>query len=393
MRMQWIRLALALLLVIVFSGCSVYYSNEEAGPITGLYLEVPANDAHYAINQPVEVTARATTGPGVMLSQMWLQVDELDTLPLTVRIESSSADGGVWVGVANWSAGVPGDHKLRIRAVTQDGQEATSDSITVHIFAQPTPQPIEPGLTSTPPLAVTPVVPTAVILPTNTPTPTPTSRPTDTPTPRPTDTPTPTPTPQATVNFWADATTIQAGSCTTVHWETSNVQAVFFDGQGVAGWGSHQTCPCSAETHTLDVLLRNGSHDIRTLTINVTGYCVTPTPPQDRTPPPAPVPIGPGSNNPNDPQQACHPVVLRWNAVSDPSGIQGYRVNLQWYDGAQWQSSPPYFIVYDTSVDVTEWTEPHEYVDNPLRWAVWAIDNAGNHGPQSPWLYFECVIE
>jgi len=36
---------------------------------------------------------------------------------------------------------------------------------------------------------------------------------------------------------------------------------------------THQTCPCSPEGHTLDVLLRDGTHDIRTLTINVTGSC------------------------------------------------------------------------------------------------------------------------
>ncbi len=388
MRAQRIRLMmmLSLLLAVVLSGCSLYYNNrEEAGPISGVFIDNPLDGAWIGIDQSVTVQGRVTAGPEILTIQMWLQVDEYDALPMTVEMTSQGAGGGLWFGQANWISGVPGEHQLRIRAVTDAGEEATSESITIHVSPQITPVPIQSEPTSTPPLWVTPVVPTVVLQVTPTPTPTPS------PTHRPTDTPTPMPTSAAYINFWADATTVPAGTCTTIHWETAEVAGVYFDGQGVAGVDSHQVCPCASESHTLDVLLRDGSHDVRTLTINVTGYCVTPTPPRDTTPPPAPAPIGPGSLDPNQPTLICGTVVLQWNPVSDPSGIQGYRVNLQWYDGSQWQSSPPYFIVYGTSLDVTEWTAPHEY-QHPLRWAVWAIDNAGNHGPQSPWLYFECSV-
>jgi len=121
--------------------------------------------------------------------------------------------------------------------------------------------------------------PTGTPMPTNTPTstPTPTATPTGTPTSTatPTSTPTPsiTPSPTPSISFWADPNPVQAGFCTTVHWETANVQAVFFDGRGVVGVDAHQTCPCNPESHTLDVLLRDDTHDIRTLKINVTGIC------------------------------------------------------------------------------------------------------------------------
>ncbi len=398
---------------------------------------------------------------------MWLRVDGHDTIPLSV----SGAGADLWQGMAMWTPGIPGDHSLSVRAQAEDG-EATSESIEIHVVAQPTPAPLLAAPTGTPGLMVTPLEMTAIplgpvleltadatslaagsctflrwrvsnvqpqsidldgqpvasegslqVCPCQTTTynlivlaedkyvqsvtinvtgscATSTPQPTRTPvpTPRPTNTPLPTSTPQALINFWAEATTVPAGSCTTIHWETANVQAVYFNGQGVAGVGTYRACPSTTcETYTLDVVLRDGSHDIRTLTICLsapqpTQPPSTQPPPEDKTPPPAPVPIGPGSNNPNDPTQQCGTTVLRWNSVSDPSGIQGYRVNLQWYDGNQWQSSEPYFIIYGTSADVTQWTRPHEYL-HTLRWAVWAIDNAGNHGPQSPWLYFACALE
>ncbi len=534
MRVQWIRLAFALLLAAALSGCSLYYSErEEVGPITGLYLEVPGNDARFGINQSVEVIARATTGPGVMLSEMWLQVNNHDTLLLTVGIESTSADGGVWRGTTTWSAGVPGDHRLRVRAVTQSGEEATSDSITVHIFAQPTPQPIRPGPTAMPAMElmadstsltagscttlrwrVSGIQPQSIelngqpvaaqgeqqVCPCQTTTydlivladdkyvqsvtlnvtgecGTPTSPPpqreisfradpaavqaggcttlswkTDPnvgsstlngqpvewygsqqacnlcapqtytlevvwadgvrdartvtvnvtgacvrPTQVPTKTPTPTAFPQATINFWADATMIPAGTCTTIHWQTANVQAVYFNGQGVAGEGTYQACPnTTCETYTLDVVLRDGSHNVRTLTVCLTAApppTESPTPPRDTIPPPTPTSLKPGNTDPAKPQDlgSCSPVVLRWEPVTDQggSGLQGYRVSLQRNNNGQWLSLEPYFIIYEPSVDVTRWLG----AGWDYRWNVWAIDNAGNHGAPSVWRYFSCPLQ
>ncbi len=214
-------------------------------------------------------------------------------------------------------------------------------------------------------------------------------------TPTPTSTPWPTQ-PQAQVNFWADATTIPAGSCTTIHWQTENVQAVYFNGQGVAGAGSFQACPnTTCETYTLDVLLRDGSHDIRTLTICLTAPSPpteSPTPPRDTTPPPVPVSLKPGSTDPAHPQilDSCSPVVLRWEPVTDQggSGLQGYIVHLQRNNNGQWQRIEPYFIIYEPSVDVAQWLQ----AGWDYRWSVEARDNAGNYSGQSVWRYFGCPV-
>jgi len=114
----------------------------------------------------------------------------------------------------------------------------------------------------------------------------------------------------------------------------------------------------------------------------------------DSAAPPPPTPIEPGSADPADPANLypCSQVILYWEPVDeDPggSGILGYRVSLQRYayDTEQWESIEPYFIIYEPFVDVTEWLSVGTY-----RWNVWAIDNAGNHGEPSLWLYFECPI-
>jgi len=220
-----------------------------------------------------------------------------------------------------------------------------------------------------------------------------------TPTPPPTLTPTPMPTafPQATINFWADATTIPAGTCTTIHWQTANVQAVYLNGQGVVGEGTYQACPnTTCEIYTLDVVLQDGSHDIRTLTICLTAAPPPPSatpPPQDTTPPPAPASLKPGSTDPGKSEDlgSCSPVVLRWEPVTDQGGssLQGYVVSLQRNNNGQWQSIPPYFIIYEPSVDVTQWLG----AGWDYRWNVTARDNAGNYSAPSVWRYFSCPLQ
>ena len=371
MKSRWILTSLFLLLL---AACGPQ-APLQVGAASHAWIDAPLNGTRVQPGTAVPILAHASM-PGVV-AQMELLVNGASASPMALV---TLADGLV-EGKLTWTPPGAGAYALTVRATAADG--ARTDSSVVWVIA------------SGEPLVATPLAPpTPSPVPTEMPTPppTPTAYPVATPLPAPTATsiPTPTPTPPPAINFWADATTVPAGTCTTIHWETANIQAVFFDGQGVVGVDSRQVCPCTPETHTLEVLLRDGSHDVRTLTINVTGSCVTPTPPRDTTPPPVPAPLEPGSSDPNHPQELCGDVILRWNAVSDPSGIQGYRVNLQWYDGSRWQSSEPYFIIYGTSVDVTQWRDQHTYF--PFRWAVWAIDNAGNHGSQSPWLYFECII-
>jgi RNA polymerase sigma-70 factor (ECF subfamily) len=263
-----------------------------------------------------------------------------------------------------------GPHLIDFSAPTSTAAP-TATTIPTHA-ALPT-QPAEPTRpTSTPISTSTPV-------PTSTPTPIPTPiPPTRTPTlPPPTDTPAP------HVEFWADATTVTAGTCTTIRWKTANVQAVYFDGNGVPGNGSHQTCPCKDETHTLDVTLLDGSHDVRQITIHVTGTCVTPTP--DRQGPPAPAHIAPIDST----VLSCRTsVTLSWSGVNDPSGVSGYYVRLERRVGTTtWQSVGQWGPVSETQLAVP--------VSCGLgyRWSVRARDGVRNLGPWSAWEQFGIGID
>lgn len=73
----------------------------------------------------------------------------------------------------------------------------------------------------------------------------------------------------ASINFWVDNGTIDAGQCTTLHWDVQNVSAVYLDEQGVAGQGSQQVCPPGTTTYTLRVVLQDGSQQTRQITVTV----------------------------------------------------------------------------------------------------------------------------
>ncbi|MBN1815462.1 MAG: sigma-70 family RNA polymerase sigma factor [Anaerolineae bacterium] len=244
--------------------------------------------------------------------------------------------------------------------------------------ARPTHTPTEVHPTSTP------VVPTPV------PTRTPSSVPSRTPSPTPTHTTTPTPpsptltsTPAPFIEFTADANTVPAGTCTTVRWKTAHVQAVYFDGNGVPGEGLHQTCPCTAETHTLDVTMPDGSHDAREITIHVTGSCVSPTP--DTQGPPAPTSLTPS----DDVILSCRrAVILSWDAVKDPSGVAGYYVRLEKRVNKAWEPVGEWGPLDETQTGV-----PAPSCGLGYRWAVRARDGAGNLGLWSPWATFGIGVD
>jgi len=195
--------------------------------------------------------------------------------------------------------------------------------------------------------------------------------------PAPSATPSPLPGPQ--VDFGASAQSIQAGDCLVVQWHTCGVDGVYFDGQPVSGSGSLYVCLCTARTFTLDVVLPGGAHDIRELTIDVQGECATDTPTPDQQPPPAPVLIEPIDREPLSRRSTA---TLVWEAISDPSGIAGYYVRLEvdlyTAPGESWDWGPTSGTQQEVPV----------VCGIPYRWAVRAVDGAGNPGPWSEFGQF-----
>ncbi|MBI1257718.1 MAG: LysM peptidoglycan-binding domain-containing protein [Chloroflexi bacterium] len=97
-------------------------------------------------------------------------------------------------------------------------------------------------------------------------------RPVATATPVPTATFTASPVPQGMIgpNLRADSYSIMMGNCTTIRWDVDNIDSVYFEGMGVVGHGSEDVCPSMTTSYTLEVILKDGSHQNFFVTITVT---------------------------------------------------------------------------------------------------------------------------
>jgi len=122
-----------------------------------------------------------------------------------------------------------------------------------------------------------------------------------------TGTPVTTNTPAASeVSFWADEEIISQGECTTLHWRTEYVDAVYYQGAGVAGDGDARECPSQTTTYQLCVYTAGGE-DCRTVTVYVQeSVTVSPSPPPaTATPWPTATPRPAATPRPTDTPPEC----------------------------------------------------------------------------------------
>lgn len=200
------------------------------------------------------------------------RVISLTVSDLGFEKETLQADPGEEVTIRLTNAGL-GSHGIRF--TLDGGRTETIDPMSLGrqeqiTFAMPEARGAyvyddaraESAITGTLYVGVAP--PTAV--PTGTRPPTETPGPTETPEPT---TATPTQVPEATVRFSADEDTVAPGGCTTLRWETTNVQAVYLDGEGVSGLGEREVCPEETTTYTLEVVLLDGSRQRVDVTVTV----------------------------------------------------------------------------------------------------------------------------
>lgn len=79
--------------------------------------------------------------------------------------------------------------------------------------------------------------------------------------------------PPASINFSADHPSVPTGQCTTLRWDVRSVNAVYLNtgggDEGVGGQGERQVCPGITWTYVIPIVHRNGTQEVRTLTVNV----------------------------------------------------------------------------------------------------------------------------
>jgi hypothetical protein len=311
-----------------------------------VWIDVPLDGHSFPSLQPVNVQGHATGEVGITRielfvdGELWTTIDD----PL-VKDDLASFQ-------AEWLPPGLGSYTIHAIAYGPDGAPSEYDEARIS-FGVKTPTPV---ITVTPVISITPTL---------------------------TDTPTPLPQPLTSTRFWADAETIDAGTCTDIHWQAENVASVVFGGVDQALEGSFEICLCKSETYTLTVNHLDGSVEKQKLNISVVGSCAV----EDTTPPPAPFQAVPA----NGLSMACKSKQnLVWQPVSDESGISQYQVQVQRHSGDNnWAnvSGSTFTGIGDKQMTLNVecgWT---------YRWRVLAVDGAGNPGPWSPWWSFVDNLE
>lgn len=329
-----------------------------------VWIDVPEDGLAYPDLIPVHVEGHAAGSAGV--SRVELSIDG----ELWTTIDNPAGENDLAAFQAEWLPDKPGTYLISAVAYGPDDTAGPMDQTRITIgLATPT-----PVRTGTPTFTPTPVI---SITPTLTFTPTPVIS----ITPTLTHTPTP-PEPQtASINFWADPASLDAGNCTNLRWQVDNAQTIIFGGQEQPEEGTFRACLCSSETYTLTVIHRDNTETKHRVNIEVSGTCA------DTDPPPAPVQAVPANGLSIDCKASQ---TLAWQPVSDPSGISQYQVQAQRHsgDGVWHEVSGSVFTgITGKQHSLTVacgWT---------YRWRVRAVDGEDNIGPWSGWRTFVIVLE
>lgn len=276
----------AMTIALLLSACKKELA--PSGGVPRAWVDQPLDGSVFPIGAAVHITTHASDVQGISKAAIYIGADLLDT--------GSIPEGQTYVMLnQDWMAKEAGTYIITTRSQSTTSQWSKDAFVTIEILPKPTETPT-PTITVTPsqtpsgrplifPPSPTPT-PTASATPTPTAsqTPTTTRRPTSTTVP-PTPTFTPTFTPTATalaqpfLDFTADSTSLNAGQCTTLHWNSGNITSIYLDNQGVTGTEDRQACPSATTTYTL-VANYTGGQLTRQITINVTGQAAPAPAPQ-----------------------------------------------------------------------------------------------------------------
>jgi len=326
-------MSVCILFTLLASGCGSSPSG------TYIWIDVPEDGLSYPDVQPVKVEGHATGREGIARVEIFVDGDlwkTIDDPPLVDTLANFQTE---------WLPPGPGSYTIHAIAYGPDGSPSEYDETRITLGME-TPTPI---ISVTPVISITPTL---------------------------TDTPTPLPEPEASVIFWADPETIDAGACTDIHWQAQGVKSVVFGGVEQAMEGVFQACLCKNETYTLTVTNLDDTVEKLKVNINVVGTCA------DTTPPPAPVQQVPSNGLPIGCKSYQN---LVWLPVSDESGISQYQVKAQRHSGDNnWTNVAGSTFTGISGKSYNMYVECGWY----YRWQVRAVDGEGNVGPWSNWWQF-----
>lgn len=371
-------LILSVLMALIVSGCEMPASTAK----TNVWIDVPVDGISVAEGTLLHIEGHATGQGGVGRVEVWINgvmQFEMRDLPMQDDLARFSQE---------WMPPGAGEYTIQVLAVSGDGSASEPDHARVQVGV---------------PIAEVQSAPDQESAGEEKP-PTPTETPTPTPTPPPSA-------PEVVIEFWADPGEINAGGKFTVHWHAENVRKVIFGGIEQPFDGEYSDYLCKNQRYTLTVIHNDGREEKRSVVIRVKGDCITPEPEssnsessgsdgnsssgdsggssssgEDTTAPPAPNQLKPL----NGADLGCiASLMLRWEAVSDESGITEYQVEVQRHPGDnKWQAAPGSMFTGIGGLQKELGVEcGWEY-----RWRVRAVDGAGNPGSWSGWFTFVVPI-
>jgi hypothetical protein len=354
--MKWKHKLLSLIFLIVLTGLGAGCDRPASPGGTDVWIDVPVSGRTVPENTSLEINGHAASREGVSRVEIWINGDlqyELTGLSTVDELSRFSQP---------WTPPGPGEYTIQVLAIGNDGTPSEPDVTRIQVGGgeMEEAQPEEEA-----------EVPDA-----------PTLTPTFTPTP----TATPTTAPEVVIDFWAEPSTVQAGSAVTIFWHVENVQTVIFGGVQQAFDGSYTDTLCEDAVYRLTVVHQDGTDEERVLSVDVQGTCATPTftptPEEDKTPPTAPALLKPQDGV----DLGCvSSAMLRWQPVSDESGIAEYQVELQRHPGDEnWEHVPGsrFTGINDDELEVSLGCGYY------YRWRVRAIDGNNNTGDWSSWFTF-----
>ena len=322
-----------LLVTLLISSCGGTPSG------TYVWIDVPVDGLSYPEVQPVKVEGHAAGRGGIARVELFVDGD------LWMTIDNPPAEDDLASFQAEWLPPGPGSYTIHAIAYGPDGAPSEYDETHITLGME----------TPTPVVEAVPLIPITPTL---------------------TDTPTPVPDPVASVKYWADPETIDAGLCTDVRWQAENVKSLIFGGVEQEMVGTFNACLCKNETYTLTVTHLDDTVEKLRMNINVVGTCT------DTTPPSVPNPAAPG----NGASLTCRSYQdVDWGVASDNSGISQYQVNVQRHSGDKnWTNVAGSTFTGITGTAKNISVECGWY----YRWQVRAVDGEGNAGSWSNWWQF-----
>jgi hypothetical protein len=365
-RFNWNLLYVICLFILLTPACS----GKDSPGGRYVWIDVPVQGLTVPLGGTINIEGHAADPGGVSYVEIWIN----DVLTWT--IEELPPAGNLYRFAQQWIPTEGGDYIIHAVAYSNSGGKSNPATVLVHVREE---------------AAV--AVQVEDSSPEGEESPTPEEEPEEGPQ-------------EVEVKFWADPPQIDAGSCTTLYWKVENALKVFLGKSVVSPQGQYQACHCSSTSYTLTVTKPEGAEENFTLPVQVSGKCPaptteeedtptpkptkepspTPTVEKDQNPPPAPVQLKPLDGSDLD---CVLDTILRWQAVSDPSGISEYQVQAQYLGGGSiWLgvSGSPWTGISDTNLKF------NLDCSRTYRWRVRAVDGAGNPGPWSGWFTFETVV-